>query len=281
MNRVKSILSIIFIVLLSSSIVTAERILHIHINDESNENSILNGYEMNFKADDENVKTLESNPVSEKAVVDAVNNDSMNISDINDNSGSGASTAFFLIPVLAMFCIYAVASIGFLVKKQKKAKLRPKRKSLHFEDDDELSKILIQTKPAATAVGPDSFTVRSITQEKSIGKSITNKFLSKKENSFLPINHAYKATLPWSPKHLDEITLKVGDIVCIKKCYSDGYSYGRNVTNRVDGIFPTCCLSSMDESIDQGAIQDWVNYGMASYKKRTTSLYLNDITYKL
>ncbi|KAG4095606.1 hypothetical protein H8356DRAFT_1686460 [Neocallimastix lanati (nom. inval.)] len=278
MNRVISILSM-SLLLLNSSIV-AEKIVHIHINDENNVNSNINGYEMNFSANDENVTTLESSKVSGQAMVDAVNNDSMNISEINGGRNSTSRTAFFLIPIFAMFCIYAVASIGLLIKKRHASKSRPKRRSLHFEDDDELSKILVQT-PAATAVGPDATTIRNITQEKSIGKVITNKIFSKKECCFLPINHVYKATLPWNPKHLDEIKLEAGDIVCIKKCYSDGYSYGHNITNRADGIFPTCCISTMEESIDQAVIQDWINYGITEYKKRTTSLYLNDISYKI
>jgi len=279
MKKIISIFSIISILLLKTSI--SERVLHIHINDENDVNSIINGYEMDFTADDENVTTLESSKVSGKAVIEAVNNDSLDISENKEiDDTRSKSTSLILIPVLAMICIYGVYSIGLFIKKQKVKKSKPKRRSYHFEDDDELSKILVQS-PAATAVNKDAFTVRNITQEKSIGKTIANKILSKKENSFLPINHAYKVTLPWNPKHLDEIKLKVGDIVCIKKCYSDGYSYGRNVTNRVDGIFPTCCLSSMEESINQAAIQEWIKSGMNTNKKRTTSLFLNDITYKI
>jgi len=37
----------------------------------------------------------------------------------------------------------------------------------------------------------------------------------------------------------------------------------------------------MDESIDQAAIEEWVNSGMVNTKKRTTSLFLNDISYKI
>ncbi|ORX80134.1 hypothetical protein BCR32DRAFT_294001 [Anaeromyces robustus] len=274
MNKFVSLVSIISFILLNSlTIVEAEKIIHIHINDEQNIDSSINGYEMNFKEDD-NIITLDSSEVSGKAIVDAVNNDTIDIS----NSSNGKKGAyFFIIPVIAMFCICAVASIGFLIKKKTSQKTKPRRKSLHFEDDDELSKILVQS-PAATAIGVDSLTVRSITQDVH-NKNNTGK--TKKEVSFLPINHAYKATLPWHPKHLDEIKLKVGDIVCIKKCYSDGYSYGRNVTSRVDGIFPTCCLSTMEESIDQAAIEKWVNSGMTTSKKRTTSLFLNDISYKI
>lgn len=189
---------------------------------------------MNFTADNDNVATLESSKVSGKAVVDAVNNDSLNISNGSEINNSGSKTAaLILIPVLAMICIYAAVSIGLFIKKQKIAKSKPKRRSLHFEDDDELSKILVQTPPAATAINKDAFTVRSITQEKGIGKTISNKVLAKKENSFLPINHAYKATLPWTPKHLDEIKLKVGDIVCIKVKIEDNFKLMKLINNSI------------------------------------------------
>jgi len=161
---------------------------------------------MDIKED--KVTTIENNTVPTKAMVDAINNGSF-----NDNKSS--SLSFVLIPVFALFCIYVIASVGLLIKKKNSIKSKPKRRSLHFEDDDELSKILVQS-PAATAIGNDTLTVRSITKETNISKNFGSKSNSKKNVAFLPINHAYKATLPWNPKHLDELKLKVGDIVCIK-----------------------------------------------------------------
>jgi len=298
MNKIFSLVSIIPIILMKSTVSQAESVLHININDDNQTNTSFNGYKMKITGDD-NITTFgDSRRVTDKAIVGALNDESLNLSkstvmNLSDNNAvnlsnennevkksSGMSSSFILIPILAMFCIYAIASIGLLIKKKYTTKsTRPKRRSLHFEDDDELSKILVQS-PAATAINSDSFTVRSITKDSHIYQNSRSK-LSKKDVSFLPINHAYKATLPWTPKHLDEVKLSVGDIVCIKKCFSDGYSYGRNVTTRIDGVFPTCCLSSMDESIDQAAIEEWVNSGMIKTKKRTTSLFLNDISYKI
>jgi len=276
MKKFTSIISIISVVLLN---VNSENLLHIHINDENNENSFLDGYELNF-IEDNNISTIDSSEVTGKAIVDAINNESINITDTIDSKNESLITQAILLPMLALFCVCAVASIGFLLKKSNNEKSKPKRRSLHFEDDDELSKILVQS-PAASAVSNESFTIRNITKESGITKGISGNQFLKKEFSFLPINKAYKTTLPWNPQHVDEIQLNVGDIVCAKKCYSDGYSYGRNVTTRVEGVFPTCCLSAMEDSIDQAAIEDWVNTGMIDIKKRTTSLFLNNLTYKI
>ncbi len=209
-------------------------------------------------------ESIDNGEVSGKAIVDTLNVDIPNDDLINNSksieNNNGINSSVILMPMLAVFCICAVASIALLIKNKVSKKTKPRRKSLHFEDDDELSKILVPSSPASAINNKELFTIRNTGRESNVTNGNDNRF-SNKEVSFLPINHAYKSTLPWSPKHLDEIKLHVGDIVCVKKCFSDGYSYGRNVTTRVEGIFPTSCLSSMEEKIDQAAIEQWVNYG--------------------
>jgi len=273
MKKFTSIISILSIILLN---VNAETLIHFRITDKKSQNSILDGYELDY-TEDNDISTIDNNEIAGKAIVDTLDNDSINIDDTIESRSKGIRSPVFLLPMLAVFSVFAIASIGLLINKKVK-KTKPRRRSLHFEDDDELSKILVPT-PASAVNNEESFTIRNITKE-SITSNNDNHSL-KKDVAFLPINHAYKSILPWNPKHLDEIKLNVGDIVCVKKCYSDGYSYGRNVTSRVEGVFPTCCLSSMEELIDQAAIEDWINTGMFRAKKRTTSLFLTDVAYRI
>ncbi|KAG4094941.1 hypothetical protein H8356DRAFT_1690019 [Neocallimastix lanati (nom. inval.)] len=92
---------------------------------------------------------------------------------------------------------------------------------------------------------------------------------SKKLNVILPTNRAYKVVLPWDARCVDEIQLNCGDLVCIKECYQDGYSLGRNLTTRFDGIFPTCCLDNIGSSINQQEVAKWQSVGMYSLPKRS------------
>ncbi|ORX58621.1 hypothetical protein BCR36DRAFT_344092 [Piromyces finnis] len=88
-------------------------------------------------------------------------------------------------------------------------------------------------------------------------------------NIILPTNRAYKAVLPWDARCVDEIQLNCGDLVCIKECYQDGYSLGRNLTTRFDGIFPTCCLSNIGSTVNQAEVYKWQTVGMYSLPKRS------------
>jgi len=90
-------------------------------------------------------------------------------------------------------------------------------------------------------------------------------------NVTLPTNRAYKVVLPWDARCVDEIQLNCGDLVCIKECYQDGYSLGRNLTTRFDGIFPTCCLGNIGSSIDQDEVNKWQSVGMYSLPKRSVA----------
>jgi len=88
-------------------------------------------------------------------------------------------------------------------------------------------------------------------------------------NVVLPTNRAYKVVLPWDARCVDEIQLNCGDLVCIKECYQDGYSLGRNLTTRFDGIFPTCCLDNIGSSVNQAEVSKWQSVGMYSLPKRS------------
>ncbi|OUM56263.1 hypothetical protein PIROE2DRAFT_21632 [Piromyces sp. E2] len=88
-------------------------------------------------------------------------------------------------------------------------------------------------------------------------------------NVVLPTNRAYKVVLPWDARCVDEIQLNIGDLVCIKECYQDGYSLGRNLTTRFDGIFPTCCLDNIGSSVNQAEVSKWQSVGMYSLPKRS------------
>jgi len=92
---------------------------------------------------------------------------------------------------------------------------------------------------------------------------------AKRLNVVLPTNRAYKVVLPWDARCVDEIQLNCGDLVCIKECYQDGYSLGRNLTTRFDGIFPTCCLDNIGSSINQQEVAKWQSVGMYSLPKRS------------
>lgn len=92
---------------------------------------------------------------------------------------------------------------------------------------------------------------------------------AKRLNVVLPTNRAYKVVLPWDARCVDEIQLNCGDLVCIKECYQDGYSLGRNLTTRFDGIFPTCCLDNIGSTINQQEVNRWQSVGMYSLPKRS------------
>jgi len=72
---------------------------------------------------------------------------------------------------------------------------------------------------------------------------------SEAENFSLAKNRAYKCMISWTPKQSDEIILRRGDLVCVKECYNDGYTLGRNLSTKFDGIFPTCCLCRSEQNI--------------------------------
>lgn len=61
--------------------------------------------------------------------------------------------------------------------------------------------------------------------------------------STLTKNRAYKCIVAWDPQQQDEIILHRGDLVCVRECYDDGYTLGRNLSTKFDGVFPTCCLA--------------------------------------
>lgn len=72
---------------------------------------------------------------------------------------------------------------------------------------------------------------------------------SEAENYSLAKNRAYKCMVSWTPKQSDEIILRRGDLVCVKECFNDGYTLGRNLSTKFDGIFPTCCLCRAEQNV--------------------------------
>jgi hypothetical protein len=72
---------------------------------------------------------------------------------------------------------------------------------------------------------------------------------SEAENYSLAKNRAYKCMVSWTPKNSDEIILRRGDLVCVKECFNDGYTLGRNLSTKFDGIFPTCCLCRAEQNV--------------------------------
>jgi len=69
------------------------------------------------------------------------------------------------------------------------------------------------------------------------------------DNYSLTKNRAYKCHVAWTPLASDEIILRRGDLVCVKESFKDGYSLGRNLSTKFDGIFPTCCLATPNNQI--------------------------------
>ncbi|ORX77306.1 hypothetical protein BCR32DRAFT_283303 [Anaeromyces robustus] len=72
---------------------------------------------------------------------------------------------------------------------------------------------------------------------------------SQAENYSLAKNRAYKCMVSWTPKQSDEIILRRGDLVCVKECFNDGYTLGRNLSTKFDGVFPTCCLCRPEQNV--------------------------------
>ncbi|ORX78210.1 hypothetical protein BCR32DRAFT_295166 [Anaeromyces robustus] len=89
------------------------------------------------------------------------------------------------------------------------------------------------------------------------------------KNFSLTKNRAYKCHVAWTPLVSDEIILRRGDLVCVKESFSDGYSLGRNLSTKFDGIFPTCCLTNQKDQIMGSELIK--NGKFVSILKRTTS----------
>jgi len=87
------------------------------------------------------------------------------------------------------------------------------------------------------------------TKEVAIEMEVLLSETSEAENYCLAKNRAYKCMVAWTPKQADEIILRRGDLVCVKECFSDGYTLGRNLSTKFDGIFPTCCLCRPEQNV--------------------------------
>jgi len=92
---------------------------------------------------------------------------------------------------------------------------------------------------------------------------------SSAENYSLAKNRAYKCMVSWTPKQSDEIILRRGDLVCVKECFNDGYTLGRNLSTKFDGVFPTCCLCRPEQNIIGGELVK--NGKFTAIPKRVTS----------
>ncbi|ORY53728.1 hypothetical protein BCR33DRAFT_711086 [Rhizoclosmatium globosum] len=53
-----------------------------------------------------------------------------------------------------------------------------------------------------------------------------------------------EAVYPFSPERDDEVLLRAGDRVLVKKSYDDGWCYGTNLVSQREGYFPYDCLKS-------------------------------------
>lgn len=278
MTKLFIFITLIFSIILKIHSIPTEdskdKIFHIHINNDTEFDELklekvardnVNNYD--FVLPGSNVQVKE---------IDAMNNNNQagspdNFSDgILEESKQSSTKNFIVVPLVGCLVLSTLFVTGYAVKKKYMGHPSKYAQTLSDHSDD-ISQILVQA-PASTK-NKRFYTLRQTKEDDKYFKTLCP---TKKNVAFLPINHAYKATLPWTPKHIDEVELSMGDLVCIKKCYSDGYSYGRNVTSRVDGVFPTCCLSTMDESIDQEKIENWINSGINNIEKRTASLFVSD-----
>jgi len=98
--------------------------------------------------------------------------------------------------------------------------------------------------------------------EKPYGQSIYTKYAINK-------NRAYRCQVAWTPIMDDEINLNLGDFVCVKEIFDDGYCLGRNLSTKFYGIFPTCCLARSNELLmGSDLIEDGI---FVSVLKRTSS----------
>ncbi|KAL6598140.1 hypothetical protein LY90DRAFT_663352 [Neocallimastix californiae] len=88
-------------------------------------------------------------------------------------------------------------------------------------------------------------------------------------NYSLAKNRAYKCHVEWAPLASDELVLSLGDLVCVKESYKDGYSLGYNLYTREDGIFPTCCLALPSENMIGSELVEEGKF--VSILKRSTS----------
>ncbi|KAJ3264187.1 Sorbin and SH3 domain-containing protein 2 [Chytriomyces hyalinus] len=75
------------------------------------------------------------------------------------------------------------------------------------------------------------------------------------------VAHSYTTTKP------DEVPLSVGDRVMIKKAYDDGWCYGVNLVNQMEGYFPYDCLMSFAKKHPQ------LQTASSGKKERVSSIY--------
>ncbi|KAL0082892.1 hypothetical protein J3Q64DRAFT_1614687, partial [Phycomyces blakesleeanus] len=47
---------------------------------------------------------------------------------------------------------------------------------------------------------------------------------------------------PYPPQVDDELSLSIGDIVCLALSFDDGWALGFNITSGRKGVFPTVCI---------------------------------------
>ncbi|KAJ3096188.1 hypothetical protein HK100_005629, partial [Physocladia obscura] len=53
----------------------------------------------------------------------------------------------------------------------------------------------------------------------------------------------FEAIYDFNPVQPDELTLRVGDQILVKRKYDDGWAFGTNLSNGSDGLFPLDCLA--------------------------------------
>ncbi|KAJ3233414.1 Sorbin and SH3 domain-containing protein 1 [Chytriomyces hyalinus] len=79
------------------------------------------------------------------------------------------------------------------------------------------------------------------------------------------VAHSFSTSKP------DEVPLSVGDRVMIKKAYDDGWCYGVNLVNQMEGYFPYDCLMSYAKKHPQ------IQTASSGKKQRVSSIYDENI----
>ncbi|KAI7903147.1 uncharacterized protein BX663DRAFT_507620 [Cokeromyces recurvatus] len=104
---------------------------------------------------------------------------------------------------------------------------------------------------------PYKHDIREIPNKPIITTTITNSPAVEKVPSITtlssPLSEEFFGVIhPYSPQLPDELTLTVGDIICLALRFDDGWALGFNVTTGAKGAFPLVCISNVpEEDIDQ------------------------------
>jgi len=218
---------------------------NIDLNDVNIENNTFEDYNVNDKID-----TISDTNNDATIIIPQIINEDNSDSSNDDNE---SNTSVYLLGGVGFTSVALIAAFGY--KNYRK-------RSLNIVEDI-LEKGESNNFKEESIIKPGE--IKRSNTIKRLKRSISLTFTNKNENTIhcdkpivsesiytkytLNKNRAYKCQIAWTPVFDDEIVLRLGDLICVKETYDDGYSLGRNLSTKFYGIFPTCCLSKNNEQI--------------------------------